>query len=71
MRVGEAEAKDQGKKKKYLHIYDRNDALGLVKMPGNPVHRLWDKVQHQVEVHFIFLSSNRTCRETFTSTIMT
>lgn len=43
----------------YLHIYDRNDALGLVKMPGNPVDRLRDKVQHQVEIHFIFLFSAR------------
>ena len=43
--------------KNYLHIYDRNDALGLVKMPGNPVDRLGDKVQHQVQVHFVFLDS--------------
>lgn len=60
-----------GRRGGYLHIYDRNDALGLVKMSGNPVHRLWDKVQHQVEVHFILLWRNRTRRGTFTSTIIT
>lgn len=43
----------------HLHIYDRNDALGLVKMPGYPVDRLRDKVQYQVEVHFIFLDRER------------
>lgn len=48
---------NQRKEDGYLHIYDRNDALGLVKMPGNPVDRLGDKVQHQVEIHFIFLHS--------------
>lgn len=55
--------------KLYLHIYDRNDALGLVKMSGNPVDRLWDKVQHQVEVHFIFLRHNGR-RETVSFTGM-
>ena len=39
----------------YLDINDRNDALGLVEMSGNPVDRLRDKVQHQVEIHLIFL----------------
>lgn len=39
----------------YLDINDRNDAFGLVEMPGHPVHGLWDKVQHQVEIHLILL----------------
>lgn len=43
----------------HLHIYDRNDALGLVKMPGDPVNCLRDKVQNQVEVHFILLHSTQ------------
>lgn len=48
----------------YLHIYNRNDALGLVKMPGNPVDRLRDEVQHEVEIDFIFLC-NTGPREIF------
>lgn len=47
----------------YLHIYNRDDALGLVKMPGNPVDCLRDKVQHQVEVHFIFLEKQDRKKE--------
>jgi hypothetical protein len=39
----------------YLDVNDRNDAFGLVEMPGHPVHGLRDKVQHQVEIHLILL----------------
>lgn len=39
----------------YLDVNDRNDAFCLVEMPGNPVHGLRDKVQHQVEIHLILL----------------
>lgn len=40
----------------YLHINDGNDALGFVEVPGDPVDRLRDKIQHQVEVNLVFLS---------------
>lgn len=52
----------------HLDINNGNDALGLVKMPGHPVDRLWDIVQHQVEVHFIFLDRVEQKRETKTHT---
>jgi len=58
--IGEHLQNRREKVKGYLHIYDRNDALGLVKMPGDPVDRLRDKVQHQVQIHFILLHSTET-----------
>lgn len=39
----------------HLNINDRNGGLGLVKVASHPVHCLWDEVQHQVQIHFIFL----------------
>lgn len=39
----------------YLHINDRNDGLGFVEMPCHPVYRFWNEVQHQIQIHLIFL----------------
>lgn len=38
-----------------LHIDDGDGGLGLVEVPSDPVHRLRDVVQHQIQIHFIFL----------------
>lgn len=61
-----------------LHIDDGDGGLGLVEVPSDPVHRLRDVVQHQIQIHFIFLerrekSGKRTVQlgpkqEVYTST---
>lgn len=39
----------------HLNIDDGDGGLGLVKVASNPVHGFWDEVQHQIQIHFIFL----------------
>lgn len=39
----------------YLNINDGDGGLGLVEVPSHPVHGLRDVVQHQIQIHLIFL----------------
>lgn len=48
----------------HLNIDDGDGGLGLVKVSCHPVHCFWDKVQHQIQIHFIFLERKRD--DTFT-----
>lgn len=52
----------------YLHVYNGYDALGFVKVPGDPVYSLRDKVQHQVEVNLIFLWEQPEINDTLMKT---
>ena len=44
----------------HLNIDDGDGRLGLVEVPSHPVHCLWDEVQHQIQIHFIFLERKWT-----------
>lgn len=39
----------------HLNIDDRDGGLGLVEVPSHPVHCLRNVVQHQIQIHLIFL----------------
>lgn len=39
----------------HLNIDDGDGSLSLVEVPSNPVHCLRDVVQHQIQIHLIFL----------------
>lgn len=39
----------------HLNIDNGDGGLGLVEVPSHPVHSLGDKVQHQIQINFIFL----------------
>lgn len=39
----------------YFDVDDRYGGLGLVEVACNSVHRLWYIIQHQIQIHFIFL----------------
>lgn len=41
----------------HLNIDNGDCGLGLVEVPSHPVHSLGDKVQHQIQINFIFLES--------------
>ena len=43
----------------HLNIDDGDGGLGLVEVPSHPVHGLWDVVQHQIQIHLIFLERRR------------
>ena len=53
----------------YFDVNDRNDAFGLVEMPGHPVHGLRDKVQHQVEIHLILLYRGKRTENHYMTTL--
>lgn len=39
----------------HLNVDYGDGGLGLVELPSHPVHGLRDKVQHQIQIHLIFL----------------
>lgn len=43
----------------HLNIDDGDGGLGLVEVSSHPVHCLWDEVQHQIQIHFIFLERKK------------
>lgn len=43
----------------YLNIDDGDGGLGLVKVSSHPVHGFWDEIQHQIQIHFIFLERGK------------
>jgi len=51
----------------HLNIDDGDGGLGFVEMPSHPVHRLGDVVQHQIQIHFIFLEKREQKKKDCTS----
>lgn len=49
----------------HLNIDDGDGGLGLVEVSSHPVHCFWDEVQHQIQIHFIFLERKKR-HEAFT-----
>lgn len=47
----------------HLNIDDGDGGLGLVKVSSHPVHCFWDEIQHQIQIHFIFLEKNEKEKE--------
>lgn len=39
-----------------LHLQDRHRCLEFVEVTGGTIHCLWNILEHQIEVHFVFLS---------------
>ena len=42
-----------------LHLQHGHRGLELVEVAGRPVNGLWDILEHQVEIHLIFLQGER------------
>lgn len=51
----------------HLNVDDGDGGLGLVEVSSHPVHCFWDKVQHQIQIHFIFLERKKKRRGIYTS----
>lgn len=43
----------------HLNVDDGDGGLGLVEVSSHPVHCFWDEVQHQIQIHFIFLERKK------------
>lgn len=43
----------------HLNVDYGDGGLGLVELPSHPVHGLRDKVQHQIQIHLIFLQGGK------------
>lgn len=43
----------------HLNIDDRDGGLGFVEVPSHPIHRLRNEVQHQIQIHLIFLERKK------------
>lgn len=43
----------------HLNIDDGDGGFGLVEVPSYPVHCLGDVVQHQIQIHLIFLERKK------------
>lgn len=43
----------------HLNVDDGDGGLGLVEVSSHPVHCFWDEIQHQIQIHFIFLQRKK------------
>lgn len=51
----------------HLNVDDGDGGLGLVEVSSHPVHCFRDKVQHQIQIHFIFLERKKKRRGIYRS----
>lgn len=47
----------------HLNIDDGDGGLGLIEVASHPVHRLGDVIQHQIQIHLIFLVKRNKSKE--------